>query len=301
MSEQYHPDAINPILNSLYSLFYIENHAKFYEKTYGKASYSVDLSPSFRIKSGVEYAQRKALVNTTDYSFVSIDEKEYTSNNPLNPIDDAPAFETNNAFTFNAELTFYFKRKYATYPDLRMYYRSKNPVLKLSYKKGINTFGSNVNYDYFDFSISDKLKLKNFGDSHYKVLIGGFLNAESMYFIDYKHFNGNQTIFMKAEPGLNFYNALPYYDFSSNQSFFEAHYEHHFNGWVINKLPLIRKLKFQTLAGVNFLYTEDKKDYTELFFGIENIFDFLRVDFVGRYISNDKFRPEIRFGIDFGF
>ncbi|RLD69343.1 MAG: hypothetical protein DRI95_00410 [Bacteroidetes bacterium] len=301
MSEQYHPDAINPILNSLYSLFYVENHAKFYEKTYGKASYSVDLSPSFRIRSGVEYAQRKALVNTTDYSFVSIDDKEYFSNNPQNPADDAPAFETNNAFTFNAELTFYFKRKYATYPDLRMYYRSKNPVLKLSYKKGINAFGSNVNYDYFDFSISDKLKLKNFGDSHYKVLIGGFLNTKSMYFIDYKHFNGNQTIFMKAEPGLNFFNALPYYDYSSNKLFFEAHYEHHFNGWVINKLPLIRKLKFQTLAGINFLYTEDKKDYAELFFGIENILDFLRVDFVGRYISKDKFRPEIRFGIDLGF
>ena len=301
MSEQYHPRAIDPLLNSLYSLLYVENHAKFYEKTYGKADYSIDLSPSFRIKSGVEYEHRKALVNNTDYSFVTIDEKIYTSNNPQNPVDDAPAFETNNAFIFNAELTFYFKRKYATYPDIRMYYRSKNPVLKLRYKKGIAALGSNVNYDYLDLSISDKIELKNFGDSHYKVLVGGFLNTSSMYFMDYKHFNGNQTIFMKAEPGLNAFNTLPYYDYSSNKSFFEAHYEHHFNGWVVNKLPLIRKLKFQTLAGINFLYTEDQKDFTELFFGVENILNFLRVDFVGRYTSNDKFRPEIRIGIDLDF
>ena len=300
MSQQYNPYAIDPLLNSLYSLFYVENHAKFYEKTYGKAAYSIDLNPAFRLKAGMEYAHRKALVNNTDYSFVSIKDKEYTSNNPQDPANDAPAFESNNAFVFDAELTFYFRRKYATYPDLRMYYRTKMPIIKLHYKKGLNIFGSDVNYDYLNLSISDIIKLKNFGDSHYKVAVGSFLNSKSMYFMDYRHFSGNQTIFMKAEMDMNSYNTLPYYSFSSNSSFFEAHYEHHFNGWVINKFPLIRKLKFQTLVGMNFLYTEEQKDYTELFFGVENILNFLRVDFVGRYQSNSKFGLEFRLGIDLG-
>ena len=243
MSEQYNSGAINPFVNSLYSLLYIENHAKFYEKTFGQAAYSVNINSSFRLKSGFEYARRKALVNTTDFAFVDsdyagldIENKEYTSNNPQNPLDDAAAFETNNAFKFNAELTFYFKRKYESYPDIRRYKRSDKPVLTLKYEKGIAFIGSSVNYDYLDFSISDKFDFKNFGDSHYKVTIGGFLNNHSMYFMDYKHFGGNRTIFTRADYGLNNFNTLPYYEFSTNNSFLEAHYEHHFNGWVFNRL-----------------------------------------------------------------
>jgi len=300
MAKQYHPEAIDPLINSAYSLIVKENYAKFYEKTYLKLNYGVNINTFFRVDAGFEYAHRKALTNTTDYSFAKDDEKVYTSNNPLLPENDDPAFATHNALTVGLGVQFFFTRNYSTYPDLRLYHRSDKPVLTFRYKKGINGLGSSINFDYADFEITDKINLKNFGNSHYKLIVGGFLNTDSMSFIDYKHFNGNQTIFLREET-LSSFNSLEYYKLSTQKSFFKAHYEHHFDGWIVNKLPLVRKLKFQTLVGVNFLYTEENKDYTELFFGIENIFNMFRIDFVGRYRQEDKFSPQFRIGMDLDF
>ncbi len=300
ITEQYNPDVISPLVNSIYSLSLKENYAKLYEKTYLNLNYGANINTFFRVSAGFEYAHRKALSNTTDYSWSKDDEKSYTSNNPLLPDNDDPAFATHNTLTLNLGIQFFFKRNYSTYPDLRLYHRSNKPVLTLHYKKSVSGLGSSVNYDYADFQVTDKIDFKNFGNSHYKLVVGGFFNTDSMSFIDYKHFNGNQTIFLRNKT-LSSFNSLEYYKFSTQKAFFEAHYEHHFDGWVVNKLPLVRKLKFQTLVGVNFLYTEEKKDYTELFFGVENIFNMFRVDFVGQYTQEDKFSPQFRIGMDLDF
>ena len=36
-------------------------------------------------------------------------------------------------------------------------------------------------------------------------------------------------------------------------------------------------------------------------FGFENIFNVLRIDLVGQYSSGEKFKPQFRLGVDFGF
>jgi len=74
-------------------------------------------------------------------------------------------------------------------------------------------------------------------------------------------------------------------------------WEHHFNGWIFNKLPLFRKLKFQVLAGTASLYSADNGMFAELFVGVENIFNIFRVDIVTNY-QNGKINPLIRVGFD---
>jgi len=73
-----------------------------------------------------------------------------------------------------------------------------------------------------------------------------------------------------------------------------------FKGFLIGKVPLLRKLHANEVAGVNFLYTP-KINYNEVYFGLSNILTFLRVD-AGKVTSiggnNDWF---LRFGIDMDF
>jgi len=64
----------------------------------------------------------------------------------------------------------------------------------------------------------------------------------------------------------------------------------------VNKIPLLRKTKCYTLAGTNLLLRQDQKLYTELYFGLDNIFNFLRVDFVAPYVAGEKFIPMVRLG-----
>ncbi|MBL4624183.1 MAG: hypothetical protein JKY42_03450 [Flavobacteriales bacterium] len=53
---------------------------------------------------------------------------------------------------------------------------------------------------------------------------------------------------------------------------FEAHYVHHFNGAIVNYVPLIKKLRVQTLAGGNYTYIpESDYHYVDFYFGLERI------------------------------
>ena len=108
-----------------------------------------------------------------------------------------------------------------------------------------------------------------------------------MFFQDFKHFNGNQTQIGDPTDYLNSFMLLPYYEFSTNRFWSEAHFEHHFEGFLLDKLPLIRKLGWTSVLGGSFIYTKDQKNYFELNFGIENIgkgiFRFFRADVVSSF------------------
>ena len=73
----------------------------------------------------------------------------------------------------------------------------------------------------------------------------------------------------------------PYYEFSTYGSYIEGHFQHHFDGFLLDKIPLIRKLGWLAVAGVDFLHTSDYdvgttidlegRNYAELAFGLDNI------------------------------
>jgi hypothetical protein len=51
------------------------------------------------------------------------------------------------------------------------------------------------------------------------------------------------------------------------------------------------------VAGANILWVESKPLYTELFLGIDNILQVLRIDFVSQYTPGQALKPLIRFGL----
>ena len=88
-----------------------------------------------------------------------------------------------------------------------------------------------------------------------------------MYFTDYKHFVGTQTLGYTARANSFLY--LEYYNFSTTDQYLEGHFEHNFSGFLFNKLPLLRKLKLNELAGFNYLGTPATKNYTEFYLGVK--------------------------------
>ena len=95
---------------------------------------------------------------------------------------------------------------------------------------------------------------------------------------------------------------MPYYDFSTNNSFLEAHIEHNFKGFILGKIPALRALNFNLIGGAHFLSTVNNKPYSELSVGIDNLgfgkFRFLRVDYV-RSFYNGSSDGGFMFGISF--
>jgi hypothetical protein len=116
-------------------------------------------------------------------------------------------------------------------------------------------------------------------------------------FQDFRHFYGDRTIFGKNY--LDGFQLLRYYANSTDKWYVEAHYVHHFDGFVFNKIPGFRKLKWQLVAGGHFVYTPEYKEYGEVNIGIENIFRILRFDFVTGF-GRDVREFGVRIGIEFG-
>lgn len=261
---------------------------KLYERHFAEVSYQQEIFNGLSLFSDLSYNRRKALYNTTDQVWRNVDDINYTSNDPLQPfIEESAPYEDHNIYKFNLNARIDFAQNYMSYPDGKFNIgNNKYPTLFLGYEKGFGASVSNYDFDQLKISVRQDLNLGNKGAFTYNLRSGTFLNGENIAFLDYQHFNGNQT-----RVGDGFYSdrflRLPYYDFSTNKSYLEGHLEHDFKGWVLGKIPGINQLNFNLVLGAHFLSTENNKPYTELSAGIDNLgfgkFRFLRLDYV---ISN---------------
>lgn len=291
-------ESIPPFINSYLTLVNGDNFLKIYEKSFGYVRLQQELKNGILFNGKIEYAQRDTLTNTTDFTWASEKNTNFTANQPVNAELDETGFARNQALIVETTFRFRFKQTYATRPDRKFIYRSKYPEVYLTYRKGIPTLGSDVNFDFINIRIEDDMQLGLVGTSSYAIGIGTFLNDNALTFVDLQHFSGNQTSFSQIGKKMRF-ELLPFYEFSTSKSFLQAHYEHHFNEFIFNKIPLVKKLNLQAVASANYLTNETIGQYVELGAGVEHIFKFLRVDYYWAFRDGSLFGNGLRFGIGF--
>ncbi|MEO6851801.1 MAG: DUF5686 and carboxypeptidase regulatory-like domain-containing protein, partial [Mucilaginibacter sp.] len=181
---------ISPFVNSLYTLFERQNFEKLYQKKFAAATLSGRITGGWQASASLEWADRRWLPNTNSYSFFSPDKHQFTSNNPLTPDQDSPLFPENQSFKLMVRTTYDFSNKYETYPFGRRYLPSEYPTIGLTFTKGFkNIVGSDVDYDLLSADISKQdISMGVYGRSSFFVGAGKFLNANKLYFPDYKQF-----------------------------------------------------------------------------------------------------------------
>jgi hypothetical protein len=298
ITEQYNQlDPIYPLVNSLYSLFLNENFMKVYKETGVESSYFTEVRNGIFFSSLVKYVERDALKNTSDFLFIDDKTKLFTSNDPTNESNYNSLFTTNNAFTAEITFSLRFKQKYVTLPNQKIVTGTKYPKLSVSYKKAFAVLNTIADYDLASAMIYDEINLGLFGRLGFRLKGGQFLNTKKMEFMDFKHFLGNQTLF-NTNDYLSSFRLLPYYTYSADKWYTEAHAEHHFNGFIINKIPLFKQLKIQEVLGGHLLMNNKLKQYYEINFGFENIFRVLRIDYVLGYGINNKVNSGFTIGIN---
>ncbi|QTD39099.1 carboxypeptidase-like regulatory domain-containing protein [Polaribacter batillariae] len=274
-------------LNNLFSsLLDCLNYLKIYEKQFARVRYSEEIKNGIYFSSSLEFAKRKPLFNTTNYSFAPQDKNGgYTSNNPLDPTDFTnAAFETHNIATLNVGATFVIGQKYLSYPNRKENVGgSKFPRIHVAYTKRFGASNTQLNSDLFSANLRQNLNAGNYGKFEYNMRGGLFLKKKNIAFMDKLQANGNQLLF-PLDNQLTSFGLLEYYKFYTNDKYAEAHAQHNFKGAVLGKIPLLNKLNFHLIGGVKGLFMADKKPYTEYSVGLDNIgfgkWRLLRVDYV---------------------
>lgn len=288
---------ISAFWNSAYTLIGEKNYLKLYEKRYVKLEEKSEIVNGLNFTFTAEFADRHELFNTTDFTFKDRSARQYTPNLPVNAELDDASFGRNQALATNLNITWRPGQTYISRPNRKINLPSKYPTFAAAYTKGFHSvLGSDVDFDRVAGFISDEVDMGLFGSSEYWVSGGTFLNNRKMWLMDYRHFNGNRTAYAGGFGG---FQLLDYYLYSTNNTYVEGHYSHHFNGFILNKLPFIRKGKLQEVVNLNYLHTRESKNYLELGVGLEHIFKVLRADFYTGFQSGQKVRTGFQFG--FGF
>ncbi|PKW29659.1 DUF5686 and carboxypeptidase regulatory-like domain-containing protein [Flavobacterium lindanitolerans] len=300
---QFNSAAISDVVNSVSTLFFKDNYMKLYDKTFGRISYQQEVVNGLTLFGNAEYSRRKSLFNNTDYVLIKND-KEYTSNNPLAPTANSlPIFETHRLAKASISARVNFGQEYISRPDGKMNIRNeKYPVLFATYEKAFAGSEKEYEYDAIHARMTYDVTLGNKGELGVNLKAGKFFNADNISFADYKHFNGNQTHIGQTERYLNVFNLLPYYSHSTNDAYIEFHAEHNFKGYIMNRIPLLNKLKSNLVIGYHAIAVPDVKPYSEFSVGLDNLgfgkFRMLRVDYVRSY-QNGFQGDGVIFGLKF--
>ena len=287
-------EPVSKLDNMIRSLLRRENYIKIYEKEFARIEYSEEVKNGIYFSSSLEYANRKPLFNTNNYSFARQSKTDpYTSNNPLDPTDYINATFTDHKIAIlNVGATFIFNQKYLSYPDRKFNVgNTKYPTLGVRYRKTFGASNGELNSDLFVASLKQNIDAGNYGKLAYNVRGGIFLNKKDIDFMDNLQANGNQLLFI-TDNQLSSFGLLEYYQFFTNDKYAESHVEHNFKGALLGKVPLINKLNFHLVGGAKTLFMADKKPYTEYSIGLANVgfgkWRFLRVDYVNSFHAGIK-------------
>lgn len=280
--------------NSFAALFGEKNLMKLYEAWYFNGQYSKGIGSGLTWSMGFQFQDRLPLENTTDFTFIDSKKNSFTPNYPYEIVDSN--IVRHQALSANFGISWQPGAKYIELPDQKINIGSKWPVMSLVYTQGIHgLFNSDVDYGKWKFTLSDIVRFKLAGLFNYRVGIGGFIGSKNVNVIDYQHFNGNISRFATAY--LNSFQILPIYEYSNtSRVFLLSHIEHHFNGFLTNKIPGFRKLNWYLVGGANNFHF-DKNDYYEVFFGFENIFKVLRIDYYFTFRDGQGGKSSFRIGL----
>jgi len=173
------------------------------------------------------------------------------------------------------------------------------PILNLELTAGLkNVFSSDFEYYRLRFTLSHLFDTKPFGYLKYSLGFGKIWGTLPFPLLVLHE--GNETYAMDTEA----YNLMNYYEFGSD--YYQSIYlEQHFQGFFLNKVPVLRKLKWREIIYAKFLngsvnpsnktlwdfpqtLQEITTPYAEAGIGIENIFKIIRIDAIWRITNLDN-------------
>jgi len=171
---------------------------------------------------------------------------------------------------------------------------SKWPIFSVQGIFGLKgVLGSDYSYQKFEAQVTHNPKIGIFGRLVYNFY-GGYIFGSAAYPFLKVH-EGSQTFLLQSAA----YNNMRFFEFVSDQ-YVGAHLEHHWNGLLLDRVPLVRNLKWRLVTNYKMVYgtISDRHTkemiipqniksfgnipYMETGVGVENIFKILRLDAIWR-------------------
>jgi hypothetical protein len=288
----------NPIpfwWNMVYTLFLRKNYMKLFERDFVDLKLKWPFASTLLGDFSIELAEKRSLENTSDFSFFNR-EAEFTPNNPTNIIIGDTRFDPYRIFSAGLSFDYMPFLKYTIKNGRKSIISGSSPVFTLGYKYGKAMEGADFTFNH----LFAKVKYGNrFGvGNRYDLVLGAgnmFTKGE-LNFPEFMHFMGNQTILITGEIFESF-RMLPYYYYSTNEYYLEAHGFYQFRKLLLTQIVYTRYAGWREDLYINYLYSNSIQNYYEIGYAIDNIFRFLRLEVVGQFTGTKYEGIGFRIGI----
>lgn len=239
--------------------------SNIYLNNFFEVGHEVELLNGLYLSNSFEIALRRSVSNyITNPKADSLFGGILTNDQPVE-------FEPYNAFYSGIKLYYTPKQPYIREPKEKIYLQGKWPTFYVKWRKGIpNIFKSEIDFDYLEFGIEQKINLGVTGVTSYTVKTGNTPNQKNLRLVDYQfQRRGDPLLFLNPNRAFQSLDST----FALFKRFYQGNLVHEFNGALVNKIPFFKKLRLQEIAGAGFLIAQERNlVYTEFFAGIERVF-----------------------------
>lgn len=261
-------EPIGEFSNTWNSLIFGVNSIKMYQNNVALLGYKQELVNGLFIDITTQYSHRNPVTVNTQYKFRHKD-LLYEENTPRN--DFGQEYYSSNSY-FKNTLSVLIKpyQKYSSYPNMKIRDASDWPNILLDYQMGIAVDKQSNHFHRLKIRVSDSYVNANLlGYFNYNIEFGTFLGSSPSYFSDFFHASGSELL-LKIAPGLASFNLMPFYKYSTNKYYTSFNYRHHFNGYVMDKIPLLNRTSIKWVVALSAIYEPIHGQYAEAIIGLEN-------------------------------
>ena len=255
----------------MYSLINSNNYFLFYKSYFLKLKWEKDVLDLFTLRQEIAWQNRMRTSNSQNQNPFNKD-AYYLENTPISgALKDSSFLKNHQVLQWKGSILWQPGKKFILTPEGKETERTGNFSLRINYSLNENIsskLGQSTNLcleTFLFFRTSLFRNIRWFATAN----AGTFLFNQPFAFQDFKHFNGNQTIW--ANPGINDFQLIDYYRFSTPQAYFQFHQNINAGGSLLNKIPLIRKLHLQEWIGTSVLLTKKNAPYYESIFGVRRL------------------------------
>jgi hypothetical protein len=208
-----------------------------------------------------ELSDRKDM---STYVFDEFGDSLFENNRPLKFVD-------HRAFFASFNLSYTPFQRYMSEPKQKVILGSAWPTFSINYKQAVpGVFKSNIDYQYLEYRIDHSFPWGLLGTSELRAVSGSFLSSRNVNVVDYRYQRRADPIIFT--PPMFAFQQLDS-TFTTFKRFYEVHYQHSFNGSLVNKIPFLKKLSLYEKAGVNVLYAPERRNlfFYEGYVGIDKL------------------------------
>ena len=281
-------------MNAAYLDLFRRNN--FYQNKHVNVYHRQELINGLFVQVQGELSDRKDM---STYVFDEFGDSLFENNLPLKFVD-------HRAFFASVNLSYTPFQRYMSEPKQKVILGSAWPTFSINYKQAVpGIFKSNSDFQYLEYRIDHSFPWGLMGNSELKAVSGSFVSSRNINVVDYRY-QRRSDAFIFTPPMFAFQQLDS--TFTTFKRFYEVHYQHSFNGSLVNKVPFLKKLSLYERAGVNLLYAPERRNlfFYEGYVGIDKLVRIWRDRFkVGIYYTagyaNLFEKPRYGFKINFEY